>query len=355
MGLIGGSLGLAFKRCGFKGRIVGVSKPETVRLDLDSGVIDEGWPYEDLKEAVNNADLIFVCTPIGRILELIEELGPIIGSGTIVTDVGSTKRNIVNCAKKFFPEGTYFVGGHPMAGSERSGVTAADPFLFQNAIYILTPDGLVPAEIYGEFVRLLRSIGARVLELDEEAHDKAVAAISHLPQLMATKLVEVVGRLNEQADHFLPLAAGGFRDMTRIASSEYDPVWRDIYGTNSDYVSNMIDLYIAALKDARDRLSDGSLKNDFSYANNIRSSIPKDAKGFLYTLHEIRVVAEDRPGVLAEIALTLKKNNININDIEVLKVREGEGGTLRLGFDSEESADHAVVLLTEMGYRVRRP
>ena len=263
MGLIGGSLGLAFKRCGFEGRIVGVSKPETVRLALDSGAIDEGWPYEDLKEAVQNADLIFVCTPIGRILELIEELSPIIGSGTIVTDVGSTKRSIVNCAKKFFRENTYFVGGHPMAGSERSGITAADPFLFQNAIYILTPDRLVPPEIYGQFVRLLRSIGARVLELDGEAHDKAVAAISHLPQLMATKLVEVVGRLNEQADHFLPLAAGGFRDMTRIASSEYDPVWRDIYRTNSDYVSNMIDLYIAALKDARDRLSDGSLKNDF--------------------------------------------------------------------------------------------
>ena len=348
-------MGLAFKRCGFKGRIVGVSSPETIRLALDSGVIDEGWPYEDLKKAVKDADLIFVCTPISRILELIEKLGPIIKSGTIVTDVGSTKRNIVNCAKKFFREETYFVGGHPMAGSERSGVTAADPFLFQNAIYILTPDRLVPAEIYGEFVRLLRSIGARILELDEEAHDKAVAAISHLPQLMATKLVEAVGRLNEQADHFLPLAAGGFRDMTRIASSEYDPVWRDIYETNSDYVSKMIDLYITALKDARDRLSDGSLKNDFSYANDIRRSIPKDAKGFLHTLHEIRVVAEDRPGVIAEIALTLKKKKININDIEVLKVREGEGGTLRLGFDSEESADHAVVLLTEMGYRVRRP
>ncbi len=348
-------MGLAIKRSGFKGRIVGVSSSETIRLALDSGVIDEGWPYKDLNEAVKSADLVFVCTPIGRILDFIEELGPLIEPGTIVTDVGSTKRDIVDCAKKFFREKRYFVGGHPMAGSERSGVTAADPFLFQNAIYILTPDSSIPRQIYGEFLRLLKLIGARVLELDVEAHDRAVAAISHLPQLMATKLVEVVGRLNEEADHFLPLAAGGFRDMTRIASSEYDPVWRDIYETNHDYVSGMIDLYIAALKDARDRISDGSLRNDFSYANDIRSSIPKDAKGFLHALHEIRVVAEDRPGVIAEIALTLKQKDININDIEVLKVREGEGGTLRLGFDSKESADYAVDLLNEIGYRVRRP
>jgi len=353
--LIGGSLGLAFKRRGFKGCIVGVSRPETIRVALDSGVIDEGWSYEDLKESVKDADLIFLCTPISRILELIEELGPLIESGTIVTDVGSTKRNIISSAKKHFRAETFFIGGHPMAGSERSGVAAADPFLFQNAIYILTPNALVPAESYSEFVRFLRLTGARVLELDEEAHDKAVAAISHLPQLMATKLVEAVGRLNEEEDHFLPLAAGGFRDMTRIASSEYDPVWRDIYETNADYVSDMVDTYIESLMDARHRLTDGSLKTDFSYANDVRSSIPKDAKGFLHTLHEIRVVAEDRPGVIAEIALTLKQNNININDIEVLKVREGEGGTLRLGFDSEESADYAVILLNQLGFRVRRP
>ena len=349
-------MGLALKRQRhFAGQIVGVSRPETIETALKMGVIDDGWGYDEMAAALAGADLVFICTPIQRILEQIEQVAQLVPEGAIVTDVGSTKRRIVARAAECFRTGTYFVGGHPMAGSEKAGVTAADPFLFQNAIYILVPNEQVPRARYEELIELLRSVGARVLELDADAHDEAVASISHLPQIMATMLVEMVGHLNERDDHFLPLAAGGFRDMTRIASSPFAPVWQDIYATNADQVRAMIDRYMAALKDARERLEDGSLVDDFAYANRVRGSIPRDAKGFIHALYEILVVAEDKPGVIAEIATALEAAGINISDIEVMKVREGEGGTLRLGFDSDEAAGRALVVLEGIGYVARRP
>ena len=268
---------------------------------------------------------------------------------------GSTKRRIVAAAQAHFSDEVYFVGGHPMAGSEKAGVAAADPFLFQNAIYILVPDQQVPADRYQALTALLRQVGARVMELDAEEHDRAVAAISHLPQMLATSLVSMVGRLNAERDHFLPLAAGGFRDLTRIASSPFAPVWEDICATNADEIRAMIDRYIAALADVRERLEAEELKADFDFANEIRGSIPRDSKGFIHVLHEILVLAEDRPGVIAEIGQALGAEGININDIEVMKVREGEGGTLRLGFDSAESAENALGILARLGYVARRP
>ncbi len=349
-------MGLALKRQrSFAGRVVGVSRAETIATALEMGVIDEGWGYDEMAEALAGADLVFICTPIQRIIEQIEQVAQLVPDGAIVTDVGSTKRRIVARAAECFRAGTYFVGGHPMAGSEKAGVTAADPFLFQNAIYILVPDTKVPSERYDALVALLRGVGARVLELAADEHDKAVASISHLPQIMATMLVEMVGRLNEEDDHFLPLAAGGFRDMTRIASSPFAPVWQDIYATNADQVRAMIDRYMAVLKDARERLEDGSLVEDFAYANRVRGSIPRDAKGFIHALYEILVVAEDKPGVIAEIAAALEGEGININDIEVMKVREGEGGTLRLAFANDEAAGQALVVLEGIGYGARRP
>ena len=160
-------------------------------------------------------------------------------------------------------------------------MAAADPFLFQNAIYILVPDQKVPADRYQALTALLRQVGARVMELDAGAHDRAVAAISHhLPQMMATSLVSMVGRLNAESDHFLPLAAGGFRDLTRIASSPFAPVWEDICATNADEIRAMIDGYIAVLADVREQLEAEELKAEFDFANEIRGSIPRDSKGF---------------------------------------------------------------------------
>ena len=348
-------MGLGLKRAGYSGNVVGVSRPETIEQALELGVIDAGWSYDEMELALSGADLIFICTPIQRILRLFEEVGRFAGPGTLVTDVGSTKRSIMAKAASCLRRDLYFIGGHPMAGSEKAGVSAADPFLFQNAIYILTAASNVPREHFSAFVELLEQVGARVLELSADTHDQVVAAISHLPQIMATSLVEMVGEMNEEDGFFLPLAAGGFRDLTRIASSSYAPMWRDICRTNADQIRAMIDRYISVLKDVRVRIEEESLQRDFSYARKIRAKIPRDAKGFIHTLFEILVVAEDRQGVIAEISAALAGERININDIEVMKVREGEGGTIRLGFDSEEACERAMGILSGLGYQARRP
>jgi prephenate dehydrogenase len=132
-------------------------------------------------------------------------------------------------------------------------------------------------------------------------------------------------------------------------------VWQDIYATNPDRVGDMVDRYVAALQDLRSRLGGDSLAADFDYANRVRDGIPRDTKGFIHRLSEVLVVCEDKPGVIAEIAVALAAQDININDIEVVKVREGEGGTLRLGFDGDAAADGALGVLGDLGYKARRP
>ena len=356
VGLIGGSLGLAVRQAAPSTRVAGISRNETIAKALELGVLDEGYSYEELDRGIADADLILLCTPIRRIVELLPEVMRLSRDNALITDVGSTKRVIAQTALTAGREKAYFIGGHPMAGSERSGVSAADPFLFQNAIYILVPDERVPEPLYADLQLLLGRIGARVVELSAEMHDRVVAAISHLPQMLATSLVEMVGRMNEEEGGlYLPLAAGGFRDLTRIASSPFAPVWEDICRTNGDSIRELIDRFSAMLGDVRARVGNESLQRDFDFANEMRASIPRDAKGFLHRLHEILVVAEDKPGVIAEIAGGLAAANLNINDIEVMKVREGEGGTIRLGFDSPEAAEQSLVVLNSLGYQARLP
>ena len=351
VGLIGGSLGLACKRCGIGGRIIGVSREETVERAISQGAIDDGFAYDDLPAAVAEADIVFLCTPISRILELIPECMASAKPGAIVTDVGSTKAAVVAAASSSGRTDVSFVGGHPMAGSEWKGVDAADPFLYQNAIYVLTPsDGSDPTAV-NRLGELATRVGAHVLEMDSETHDRVTAAISHLPQMMATALVGLVGRQNESDGVPLKMAAGGFRDMTRIASSPYD-MWRDICRTNSVPIREAIDAYVTVLNTIRDRIEEDALQEDFAYANGVRDTIPKDSKGFLNPLYELLLVVEDRPGVIAEVGTALSEAGINIKDIEVLKVREGEGGSLRLGFGSGEDRERATGILTGMDYTV---
>ena len=196
VGLIGGSLGLALKRSGAASRVVGVSRSETIERAVTSGAIDSGVTYDALPEGVRDADIVFLCTPISRILELLPETLEAVSTGCVVTDVGSTKQAICEVARAHRRTGVHFVGGHPMAGSEWRGVEAADPFLFQNAIYALTPDADTDESVVGTLADSVASTGARTLVLDAETHDQVAAAISHLPQLMATSLVGMVGRLD---------------------------------------------------------------------------------------------------------------------------------------------------------------
>ena len=352
VGLIGGSLGLAIRRNNKDIKVIGVSSNAAIQSALEMGVITEGCGYEELDSAVKNADIVFLCTPIHRIQGLLETLSSSLQPGVLVTDVGSTKRIITEQARSVLPDGVYFIGGHPMTGSEKSGIHAADPFLFQNAIFVLCPTDGVPAELMEKFSDFIGEIGARVIIMDAALHDRIAAAVSHLPQMIAVALVNMAGEVSSDSAPYLQLAAGGFRDMTRIASSPF-AMWDDICRTNDNTIKEAMDKFIAHLTKLRDRIGTQALGEDFEVANITRSNIPKDTKGFVRPLFEALVVVEDKPGVIVKIATELYRANINIKDIEVLKVREGEGGTLRLAFENEEIASKAVDILNHVGYTSR--
>ncbi len=352
VGLIGGSLGLAVRRKYPEARIIGVSSRAAVKSALHMDAITEGYGYEELDEAVTDADLVVLCTPIHRIQGLITVLARSLREGVLVTDVGSTKRAITEHAAQVLPDNVYFIGGHPMTGSEKSGIHAADPFLFQNAIYVLTPGNGVPEEMLNDFSGFIGDLGSSVIVMNAVLHDRIAAAVSHLPQMIAVTLVEMMGELSAEDAPYLKLAAGGFRDMTRIASSPFS-MWDDICRTNDTVIKETIDAFIEHLQHIKDRIGTTELSENFEVANITRATIPKDTKGFMRALFEVLVVVEDKPGVIAEIGTELAKADINIKDIEVLKVREGEGGTIRLAFSQETEALQAIKHLTDIGYTAR--
>jgi prephenate dehydrogenase len=355
MGLIGGSLALALRGAGYAGRILGVSRQGSLDEATRLGAIDDGAPYEELAAAASRADLVILATPIATITEQLQTLGAAgehLREGLVVTDVGSTKRVVVKTAQDHLPGQVSFVGGHPMAGSELRGMSAADPFLFQNAYYVLTPAANVAEATTKDLGAFIACLGARVLVMEPAEHDRVAATISHLPQAIAVSLVRFLDSLGVLRDDGVHLAAGGFRDMTRIASSPYS-VWRDIVATNKDIIREVLDDFLDSTRQEVGALDDGTLEALFDKAAATRAEIPRDTKGFLSRLWNVLVVVEDRPGMVAGIAVPLADRAINIKDIEVLKVREGEGGSLRLAFASEELARQAIDVLVAEGYAAR--
>jgi prephenate dehydrogenase len=349
VGLLGGSLAAAFKRRSLVGRIVGISSPDTLKKAIELRVIDQGYRYEEIDRGVQDAELVVLCTPIARIIELIPMVANAVAPETIVTDVGSTKRANMEAASRQMSKNVAFIGGHPMAGSEKSGVSAADPFLFENAIYVLTPSATTHREKLDKLSKAVSSIGAQVVILEPDQHDRIAATISHLPQMLAVGLVNMLYSVTDQQPEYVRLAAGGFRDMTRIASSPFS-MWRDICATNQDLIKEKLGEYISRLQEIKDIVGTEALNEKYASASRIRNEIPKDTKGFLYSHPEVLVVTEDRPGMLARITTALADKNINISDIEVLKVREGEAGTIRLAVIDMEAAKRATETLRDLGF-----
>jgi len=272
LGLIGGSWGLALKKQGFSGRRVGCDQPETLKRAMALGAVDEG--AADLAAAVRDADLIIVATPVGVILELLSRLKGFTSPRALVTDVGSTKRLICQRAREVFGDEPLFLGGHPLAGKERSGLEHAQASLFENARYVLTPlapehrsDARVEA-----FSSLLEVMGARPYWSDASSHDRAVAFLSHLPQLLSTGLASLITAESAEERLSLELAAAGFRDVTRLAESPYS-VWRDICLTNIENIQRALEALIEKLESMKMHLSDRGLEREFKQALKLREKL----------------------------------------------------------------------------------
>lgn len=243
-----------------------------------------------------------------------------------------------------------------MAGSEKSGVDAAQPFLFQNAVYVLTPLKKYPRESIRPLLESVEQLGARILVMEASQHDRIAAATSHLPQLLAVELVNLLGELSSKDEHFNTLAAGGFRDMTRIASSEYT-VWDEVIKANRDNIGAMLNSLISRLSSLAVALKggkDSEIAGEFERARLARAGIRKSGKGFLHPLYDLYVVVEDKVGVLREITSSLADAGVNIKDIELLKVREGSGGMFRLSFDTRETRDRASTVLEQHNFQILR-
>ncbi len=349
-GLIGGSLGLALKQSqNHRFKIIGFDiDSKSLDVALEIGAITE--KANSIEDAVKDADVVFLCTPIGEILRQIQIVARNVKSGTIITDVGSVKKIILKEAEKIRND-VYFIGGHPMAGSERKGIYSADPFLFQNAVYVICPSFNVPIKIVNNFIELVKLTGANIILLDPEIHDRISAYISHLPQLLAVLLVNTAGGMGTD---YLSLAGGGFRDLTRIASSQFE-MWRDIISFNKEKIIEALDNFTNGLNKYRNFIKSGEIENfkiEFSSAFKFRNEIPSNRKGFIHPLYDVFIMVEDKPGVLSKISTALYQGGLNIKDIELLRVREGIGGTFRISFGSEGDARKAIEIINSLGYKV---
>ncbi|KAB2925345.1 MAG: prephenate dehydrogenase [Bacteroidetes bacterium] len=345
LGVIGGSLARAVKQSVPRATVTGFDRPAVTAQALRTGAVDLG--AASVGAAVHDADIVFLCLPVPSIIALLPDVARHCRRDAIVTDVGSTKGNVMAAAAKAFRSGGTFVGGHPMAGSEGKGLAFADPLLFQNATYVLCASPSRRRRI-APLTRLLHAIGARVLFLPPKRHDEVAALISHLPQLIAVGMMTTAGERNRTLPAVLQLAAGGFRDITRIASSPYG-MWSGILEGNADEIRKALRgfgrLMTRYERDLRSGSGRARFAGRFSAAKKWRDAIPKNSKGFLHPLHELYVAVEDKPGVLAKMTAALFRAGINIKDIELLKIRDGRGGTFRLSFETKREADRAAAVL----------
>jgi prephenate dehydrogenase len=257
VGLIGGSFALALRKAGYAGRIVGVSSPPTLRAARERGVIDEGLP---LQEAAASADLLYLAQPVERIIETLGAIDQYVRPGTLITDAGSTKVAIVEAARQSIRRGR-FIGGHPMAGKETRGVEQAEADLFQDRPYVLTGRD-------AELEDWIERIGARLVVLTAEQHDRLVALTSHLPQLISMALALLIAEEPDAARVAGPAAL----EFTRLALSPYE-IWRDILSTNAESIDAALGACISRLESLRTKLRSAALEDEFKRAKQSSQSL----------------------------------------------------------------------------------
>lgn len=359
LGLLGASLAEAARRRWPQVRITGVSSPGTLDRAGQAGLIHDAFLYTEIDAAFEDADFVFLCTPIDHIKGVLEGwLGraPATRFGCIISDVGSTKTEICSLGRQVFlpnhPTGAVFIGSHPMAGSEKTGLEARDPLLFQNASWVLCPESDAPESAVQRLQGLVDALGARSARMPAELHDKVAAHVSHLPQLLSTALASFVGGRRTVLDNCLQMAGGGFRDMTRLAASSF-AVWEPILRSNHAEVQEVLAGFREHLASLEKSLWKTYGSEFFKEGNRLRGKLSTSRKGFSSPLTEILVDLEDKPGALARALIPLAEGGLNVQDLEILKVREGEAGVLMMAFRRPEEAGAALSLLAGIGYRGR--
>lgn len=351
LGLIGGSLAKAISSSLQVEKIVAFDKdPENIKLALIGRTIDEG--YVDINDSIKGSQIIFICTPIKKVSGIIYEITSLIKHKCIITDVGSTKQFVLKQSGDAIRPPISFIGGHPMAGTEKSGYASASKHLFQNAYYILTPlPNTDRADI--EFLKsLISRIGAIPIEMDAELHDSTVAAVSHLPHVISATLVNLVKKNSQNNIYINKLAAGGFKDITRISSSNPE-IWKDICDANYNEIKNLLHQFIQMLHNFSFLLDKKDLKGIYDYfkqAKIFRDGWADKTKDVIYRTYDVILDIEDKPGIIGEITTILGNNNINIKNLSILNSREQERGCLNISFEDYQTRESAFNILKIQGY-----
>jgi prephenate dehydrogenase len=333
VGLIGGSIGLAARKGGWE--VAGVDSPNVLEEAASLGAIDHSSSIEEVRDT----DLVVLAAPISKVRDLVTELPP---TGALITDVASAKTSIVRKAEE---RALRFIGGHPMAGSQLSGVANARADLFEGARYFLTPTGNTDPDTYREVSQFVRSLGAVPTAVDPEKHDLLMAALSHLPHLMAAALLKVASDISPEA---LSFAGPSFRDLTRVGASN-PALWADILAENAPALNEALGAFAGEMAQLGSELDNRqSTERHFREAREAYATlggilIEKDGENV-----DLAVPVENRPGVLAEVTTLMGSNNINILDLYV-RHSNTERAALVLTLNAEAAAN-ARNLLRETGF-----
>lgn len=352
LGLIGGSIAKAIRQYYPNYEIIAFDKNrETLALATQESVINVACT--SINDNFNSCDYIFLCAPVSYNTAYLKQLKEYLHKDCILTDVGSVKVSIHKEIIALNMEEN-FIGGHPMAGSEKSGFINSKPVLIENAYYILTPSAKVSQEKVDAYYTFIESLKALPVILNYEEHDYVTGAISHLPHVIASTLVNFVKKNDTKDELMKHLAAGGFKDITRIASSS-PTMWQHICLKNSENIVKILEKYIELLEEAKTTVASGSeqmIYDLFDSSKNYRNSIPEGSSGPIKKAFAIYCDIIDEAGGIATIATILASNNISLKNIGIIHNREFEEGVLRIEFYDEAASNKATKLLQKYRYIV---
>jgi prephenate dehydrogenase len=349
VGLIGGSIGLAARRR-LDAEVAGYDPDRSLAdLALELEAID--LAPSTVADAVQGAELVFCAAPVTALPGLAAEALDAGGEDCAVTDVGSVKRDVIAA----LGSESRFIGGHPLAGAETSGVENARADLFEGARWYLTPTEKTGGLLYDRLQRAIAELGARPQAIEAETHDRLMATVSHLPHVLANVLVaQAAAALSEEAER-LPEVGPSFRDATRVAGAN-PAIWGDIFAGNREAVAAEIDGVVARLSEAADVLRSGDRQAVAAWHDQAgrrrRELIETEIAGG--PLHELRVLVPNRPGIVAEVALELGRAGVNIEDMALYPAPDMTSGAISLYIAGDEQAERAEKLVRELGHDVSR-
>lgn len=350
LGLIGGSIARAVRYFYPDAEIIACSRTRaSVEQAVQDGIVSR--VMDRVTEDFGDCDYIFLCAPVTNNAEYLKQLKPLITPSCIITDVGSTKSDIHGRITELDMEAN-FIGGHPMAGSEKTGYSNSRRILIENAYYVITPTSQVPEETVEKYRDFVASLKALPLILDYRTHDYVTAGISHLPHIIASSLVNLV-RDSDTEDGIMKLvAAGGFKDITRIASSSPE-MWEQICMTNRKNISSILNDYIESLTRIRQQLDEaqaGAVYQLFESSREYRNSLPEKGSGPIQRIYEFYCDMVDEAGGIATLATILASNQINLKNIGIVHSREFIEAVLRIEFYDERSMKQAADILRKYHY-----